>query len=100
MKESSNIVPVVITACNIAVAVIFTQVEATGAFPESLDPYKGLFTLYYFMSWIITLIMIVVAMIIVVKNIPERRVQIFPIAILILNIGYLIYVYYLFYYSE
>ncbi|HYE67186.1 MAG TPA: hypothetical protein VEA58_01165 [Anaerovoracaceae bacterium] len=100
MRESRNIVPVVITACNIAVAVIFTQVETTGAFPESLDPYKGLIILYYFMSWITTLIMITVAVVIVVKNIAAGRVEIFPFPILFLNIGYLVYIWYLLYFRQ
>ena len=100
MKEFRNIVPAILTVCNIAVAVIFTWEKTTGAFPEGLDPYQGLIILYYFMSWIITLILIAVIITRIVKNIASRTMELYPILILFLNIGYLIYVCHLFYFSE
>lgn len=97
MKDYKNYVPVIITACNIAIAIIFTWVESTGSFPDVLQPYQGLLILYYFISWIIVLILIVVMLIIIVNNIKTGAKEIPPFLILFLNIAYLVYIFCLLY---
>lgn len=97
MRDYRNYVPLIITACNIAIAIIFTWVESTGSFPGVLQPYRGLFILYYFISWIITLILIVVMLIIIVNNIKTGAREIPSFIILLLNIAYLVYMFCLLY---